>query len=196
MMIEPRRNSRHFGRFLLQFRLHWFWHYHPALCCLWDTTTGGKVIRVHQVFLVLLLSLFPPCSEIWFIVSQFSHLFRWLLHLTSPSPSIATSSKNSISFGKWKLHHLRRVSIKLEGGRNGNVKIEILGAGKCEMQEEKLVSKMFECWWEVLVGEEILVWWARSRGRGVLWPLIENFPDHCYWLPLTTCPSIPSPLPH
>ena len=70
MMIEPRRNSRHFGRFLLQFRLHWFWHYHPALCCLWDTTTGGKVIRVHQVFLVLLLSLFPPCSQIWFIVSE------------------------------------------------------------------------------------------------------------------------------
>ena len=48
------------------------------------------------------------------------------VYLTFPFESSATSSKISISLRKWKLHHLRRVSIKLEGRRNGNVKIENL----------------------------------------------------------------------
>ena len=69
-------------------------------------------------------SLFFPLSQIWFIVFQFSHLFR--CSILPLLPPIAASSKNSISFRKWKLHHLRRVSIKLEGRRNGNVKIENL----------------------------------------------------------------------
>ena len=45
------------------------------------------------------------------------------LVFVSPAPvPIATSSKNSISFRKWKLHPPRRVSIKVESRENGNSK--------------------------------------------------------------------------
>ena len=91
--------------------------------CLWDPTTERKVIR-RQSFLLLLLS-FPLLTNLIHCFSVFSSIL--VAALSYLSPWIATSSKNSISFRKWKLHHLRCVSIKLEGRRNGNVKIENLG---------------------------------------------------------------------
>ena len=90
------------------------------LACLWDPTTERKVIR-RQSFLVLLLSF---ATNLIHCFSVFSSIL--VAALSYLSPRIATSSKNSISFRKWKLHHLRCVSIKLEGRRNGNVKIENL----------------------------------------------------------------------
>ena len=79
MMIEPRRNSRHFGRFLRQFRLHWFWHYPPPACETQQLKEKWYDARVSFFCFFLSLS-----SQIWFIVSRFSHLFWWLLYLTSP----------------------------------------------------------------------------------------------------------------
>ena len=66
-----------------------------------------------------------PLTNLIHCFSVFSSIL--VAALSYLSPPIATSSKNSISFRKWKLHHLRCVSIKLEGRRNGNVKIENLG---------------------------------------------------------------------
>ena len=59
------------------------------------------------------------------------------VYLTFPFESSATSSKISISLRKWKLHHLRRVSIKLEGRRNGNVEIENPSSGKQNTKRKK-----------------------------------------------------------
>ena len=71
------------------------------------------------LFLILAQNLIHCFSVFSSILAQ--------VYLTFPLESSATSSKISISLRKWKLHHLRRVSIKLEGRRNGNVKIENLG---------------------------------------------------------------------
>ena len=139
--------------------------------------------------------LFPP-SQIWFIVSQSSHLFWWVLYLTSP-PWIATSSKNSISFRKWKLHHLRRVSIKLEGRRNGNVKIENLGReirntrGKNSFQMAKgnlSVDERFS---------SVRRYWCGERVAGGVAPcgrLLKNSLTTVIGSPYPPRPSIPLPL--
>ena len=120
MMIEPRRNSRHFGRFLRQFRLHWFWHSPPPAC-----ETQQLKEKWYDGRVSLFCFFLWPLTNLIHCFSVFSSIL--VAALSYPSPPIATSSKNSISFRKWKLHHLRCVSIKLEGRRNGNVKIENLG---------------------------------------------------------------------
>ena len=43
----PRRNSRHFGRFLRQFGLHWFWHYPPPACAPVGPNNWKRVIWLH-----------------------------------------------------------------------------------------------------------------------------------------------------
>ena len=74
----PRRNSRHFGRFLRQFGLHWFWHYPPPACAPVGPNNWKRVIWFHSHFFLFSL-------KTWFIVSRCSHLF-WRRSI-SPSPS-------------------------------------------------------------------------------------------------------------
>ena len=126
-----------------------------------------------------------PLTNLIHCFSVFSSILEGALSYLSPW--IATSSKNSISFRKWKLHHLRRVSIKLEGRRNGNVKIENLGR---EIQNTK-VKMSFQMAAATDIKNIVTQrkYWCGGRlagGRGTLWPLIEKFPDHCHWLLLPT----------
>ena len=128
----PRRNSRHFGRFLRQFGLHWFWHYPPPACAPVGPNNWKRVIWLH-------FTLFPNLFLAQNLIHCFS-VFSSILaqvYLTFPFESSATSSKISISLRKWKLHHLRRVSIKLEGRRNGNVEIENPSSGKQNTKRKK-----------------------------------------------------------
>ena len=74
----PRRNSRHFGRFLRQFGLHWFWHYPPPACLCACGTKQLKESDMTSHFFFFSL-------KTWFIVSRCSHLF-WRRSI-SPSPS-------------------------------------------------------------------------------------------------------------
>ena len=73
----PRRNSRHFGRFLRQFGLHWFWHYPPPAWAPVGPNNWKRVIWLHSHFFFFSL-------KTWFIVSRCSHLF-WRRSI-SPSP--------------------------------------------------------------------------------------------------------------
>ena len=87
-----------------------------------------RVIWLHT-FLFLAQNLIHCFSVFSSILAQ--------VYLTFPFESSATSSKISISLRKWKLHHLRRVSIKLEGRRNGNVEIENPSSGKQNTKRKK-----------------------------------------------------------
>ena len=161
--------------------------------CLWDPTTERKVIR-RQSFLLLLLS-FPLLTNLIHCFSVFSSIL--VAALSYLSPWIATSSKNSISFRKWKLHHLRRVSIKLEGRRNGNVKIENLGReirntrGKNSFQMAKgnlSVDERFS---------SVRRYWCGERVAGGVAPcgrLLKNSLTTVIGSPYPPRPSIPLPL--
>ena len=103
----------------------------PPACvpvCLWDQTTEREWYD-FTLFLFLAQNLIHCFSVFSSILAQ--------VYLTFPFESSATSSKISISLRKWKLHHLRRVSIKLEGRRNGNVEIENPSSGKQNTKRKK-----------------------------------------------------------
>ena len=103
----------------------------PPACVparLWDQTTEREWYD-FTLFLFLAQNLIHCFSVFSSILAQ--------VYLTFPFESSATSSKISISLRKWKLHHLRRVSIKLEGRRNGNVEIENPSSRKQNTKRKK-----------------------------------------------------------
>ena len=66
----PRRNSRHFGRFLRQFGLHWFWHYPPPACLCACGTKQLKKSDMTSHISPIFFSL-----KAWFIVSRCSQIY-------------------------------------------------------------------------------------------------------------------------